>query len=608
MRIQKKTIFIILITILSIILSSYLWKHITLPYKENGIIGIYSINNYNSNNEILRYLFFILFPVFVYLSLQIYFNKFSYKNLFLRLKINEEFSNKNFNFLKLTKYFFIFFVLSEFLSAEFTLSKLDLFHEGQRLASAYKSFLDGSLWSGSYVTVGIFYETLSAKFIWQLFNHESIGLMRIADRFYILICKILVILLVYKITIFSNLRFFYKEFFFFLSSLILITYLFDYNTERNDAEYLLFRELPVLLISYFFFEIISKKKSSNLILFFLGSISILSILWSVDRGIVSNILIFLIIFYFIITTQFKNALILSISVLSFWILVFYILGNEFNFFIDNTFSLLSEINYIHGEIHATPLSLEPESIRFSKVLISIIFCLIISLNYFLIDKNNHSIQFKLALLLLAIISFLTYGYNLGRSGGIHLREVFGYSIFFITILVLHNFFHFLSKKDSLQYKSSLPKKFLLIAILSIISFFSLNISIENILDYKVRFVKYINLNDDFYLHKVDKELVKNARQLLNNYDCIQLFTNQAAYLYLFKKKNCTKYYFVWSVGSVAIQNKLIKDLKDTDIILTSEYDDKGHPTYKLPIVSSYINQNFSKIFESNNKRIILKKD
>ena len=39
MRIQKKTIFIILITILSIILSSYLWKHITLPYKENGIIG-----------------------------------------------------------------------------------------------------------------------------------------------------------------------------------------------------------------------------------------------------------------------------------------------------------------------------------------------------------------------------------------------------------------------------------------------------------------------------------------------------------------------------------------------------------------------------------------
>ena len=38
-----------------------------------------------------------------------------------------------------------------------------------------------------------------------------------------------------------------------------ISILFDYNTDRNDAEYLLFRELPILLTSYFFFSIISKK-------------------------------------------------------------------------------------------------------------------------------------------------------------------------------------------------------------------------------------------------------------------------------------------------------------------------------------------------------------
>ena len=134
-----------------------------------------------------------------------------------------------------------------------TVSKLDLFHEGQKLSSAYKSYLDGSLWSGSYVTISIFYETLSSKLIWNLFDQISIGLMRFAEIFYILICKILLVLIIFKIAQFSKLKSHYKNLFFIICSLILTQKLFDYNIERNDAEYLLFRELPILLLCYLFF-------------------------------------------------------------------------------------------------------------------------------------------------------------------------------------------------------------------------------------------------------------------------------------------------------------------------------------------------------------------
>ena len=53
----------------------------------------------------------------------------------------------------------LLFLILEFLSLNFPLNKLDFVHEGQNLSSAYRSFLDNSLWSGSYVTIGIFYET-----------------------------------------------------------------------------------------------------------------------------------------------------------------------------------------------------------------------------------------------------------------------------------------------------------------------------------------------------------------------------------------------------------------------------------------------------------------
>ncbi|MBC8305817.1 MAG: hypothetical protein H8E55_59900 [Pelagibacterales bacterium] len=540
MKIQKNNLIIIVSLFLSIMFSSYVWDLIKLPYKEVDIIGVYAENEYNAFNEILRYLFFILFPLIIFLSLQIHFNKFSFKNLIPQLQINQNIIYENNQTIRLTKIVIFAFIFAEFFSVDFTTIPLDLFHEGQRLSSAYKSLIDNSLWSGSYVTVGLFYETLSAKLIWQLFDHESIGLMRFADRIFILFCKILIVLIIYKIALFSKLKFFYKEIFFIICSLILIINLFDYHTQRNDAEYLLFRELPILLTTYLFFEIISKKDSNKLLILLFGPISFFSMLWSIDRGLICNVLVFSILIYFLITQKFKDGIVIFFSIFFSWLLAIFFLGNEFKFFLDNTFTLLKEINYVFGEIHVTPFGSGNDSFRAGKILIAIIFCLIISLNFFIQNNKNYSTQFKLSMLFLSIVSFLTYGYNLGRSGEVHLKEVFGYSIIFFVILIVGYFLQILSNKKLFFKKYTSRNSIFLLIFVTCIFTLSLNVNPSKILKFNKRFIQYINLEDQFYLDKAENSFLKDSNDIVKDYNCIQMFTNEIAYLYLLRKKNCTK--------------------------------------------------------------------
>ena len=614
MKIQKQNLVAITSLILSILFSSFIWDFIKLPYKEVNIIGVYSANEHNALNDVLRYLAFIFLPLSIFISLQFFYKKISFNTFFAQLNIKDNIYYKNLKLLNLILFFLIFLVFLEFLSIPFTLDKLDLFHEGQRLSSAYKSLKDNSLWSGSYVTVGIFYETLSAKFIWQLFNHESIGLMRFADRIFILLCKIFVILIIYKISIFTKLKSLYKEFFLIICSLILIPNLFDYHTSRIDVEYLSFRELPILILAYLFFEIISKKNPSKFFICSLGPISFLAMMWSIDRGLICNILIVIIFFYFLLNKQFKYSIIIILSVFCTWLLGWAFLQNEFNFFISNTFGLLKVINYIFGEIHATPFGSEPESFRSTKILMGVIFCLVVSFSLFTKNFSNNTFQFKTAMLFLSIISFLTYTYNLGRSGGSHLKEVFGYSIIFITIIIIGYLLQFISQKKILDKITRVQTNiFLLFFTLAI--FFSLhNINFKNISKFDERFSKYIKLDDDFFLNDDDIIFVKKTKIFVKDYKCIQMFTNEVAYLYLLKKTNCSKYYLAFSIGSIDEQKDFINHLQNVQIIITSQINDKGHPKFKLPLVKNYIEEKYSVLYEEDvlsslrNKRIILKKN
>ena len=71
---KDKTILILLITIL-IFFSSYIWNFINIPFRDNEILGDYSVNNHHSLNDSLRYLVFILIPITGYLFFKLLIEK-----------------------------------------------------------------------------------------------------------------------------------------------------------------------------------------------------------------------------------------------------------------------------------------------------------------------------------------------------------------------------------------------------------------------------------------------------------------------------------------------------------------------------------------------------
>ena len=202
---KKQNILTIIILLITIIISSLLWKFIEIPYVYKEVIN-HNLKNYNYLNDYIRYIFFISFPVISFILLRVYKKKFSIFKFTEELKIYEIPQKNNFGNLIYINYVLFIFLILEFLSINFPIFKLDLFHEGQKLSASFKSLNDDGLWSGSFIIIGIIHEILTTKFIWKIFNKESIGLMRYADLIYIFLCKLFIILIIYKISLISNLK------------------------------------------------------------------------------------------------------------------------------------------------------------------------------------------------------------------------------------------------------------------------------------------------------------------------------------------------------------------------------------------------------------------
>ena len=65
-----------ILTIAAIIIATFSWEKITLAYDiQNQIHGDYAINRYNANNDVLRFIFFISFPLIVFLLSYLTLNK-----------------------------------------------------------------------------------------------------------------------------------------------------------------------------------------------------------------------------------------------------------------------------------------------------------------------------------------------------------------------------------------------------------------------------------------------------------------------------------------------------------------------------------------------------
>lgn len=585
MKIIKNKILLYISVTFSFLLGCFFWDYINLEFTDPGIRGIYSDNQFNALNEIFRYAVFIFFPISTYLIYKFFLeNNYFDKIKFFFLTKEKSFSKK---IIYLNIYFsiIIFIVLLEFLSVNFPNHLIDTYHEGQKLSSAYKSFLDGSLWSGSYITVGIFYETLSSKFMWHLFGHISIGLARFAEVFYILVLKVNLIVLSYLITKHTTLKPILANLFFIINSIFLVS-LSDYNTASVDL--ITYREIPIIFLTILFL-MTSLLKNNFIVLILISLMSILSMLWGVDRGLVCNFLIILILLNFFLQKDFKKFFYILGLILLFWISFYLFNKVEFFYFFENTLLILKDFSYTYGIIHPIPFSDETNSFRATKTLFLIILSLTLSLGLIFTNKKYYTLQFKRILLFLAIIGTVSYIYALVRSDGPHIKQIFGYQIIFFSFFILNK----LLNKFPIKITSLIPA-ITILAIVTISLFFNI-IKPSKILSFKDRFVKYSYKPDSYFLSKEDNLIINELKFYKYLDSCFDLFTYDASILYLLRKKSCTKYYFVNSLGSKTNQKKYIKDIKaKTKYMIINGKTDYWDPIQKkYTIVNDFILNNFN---------------
>ena len=602
MKFQKKYIYIILLFFLSIFVCTLLWNSIRFEPSRYDIIGQYSFNNFNPLNEIVRYILFISLPFIIFFVSKIYFFKISYQDILESFKIKYE------KELVEKYHYYLFFLLIAYLFCElfsqnFPLHKIDIYHEGQRLSSAYKSLLDNSLWTGSFVTVGIIYETIGTKFIWGLFNKETIGLMRILDIFYVFFTKVLLVYLFFEISKYTKFDLKFKLLFFLLVTLMGLS-LISYNL--NSSGNIHFREIPILVTLLIIIK--SLDKSSFLLNLIFGFLSVFVYLWSLDRGIVFSLLLVLFCFFLIFNNRYRDFIYLIICISFFWFLFYFFETEEFKAFWINTYDVITELNYIHGIIHPTPFSDEQNSSRATKNLIVILFSVVFSTNFLLNRDNKNLNKFKFILFFLSIVSFLSYIYALGRTDGPHLKQTFGFPSIFLIITITYFILKIISDfiikiQKNFSYLNFIP----FIIVISMGLFF---LDYKNIFNYKERFLNYVDLSDDKFLSQEDNIFIKNASSILKNEECIQLFTNDAALLYLLKKPSCTKFYFFWSIGSEKNQKILINNSKNIKYAVSNGNTDQWSQPIEIknPILYNYIDKNFQIINKIGNRNILLKKD
>ena len=68
-----------ILLVVSIIICTFLWDKIKIPYDESNLIqGEYFFKKYNPNNEIIRFLIFIFIPLGIFLVTYLKFNEKTY--------------------------------------------------------------------------------------------------------------------------------------------------------------------------------------------------------------------------------------------------------------------------------------------------------------------------------------------------------------------------------------------------------------------------------------------------------------------------------------------------------------------------------------------------
>ena len=551
-------------------------------------MGIYSLNSYSAYNDTFRFLIYIFSPLifyFIYNFLIKYEKISAFQNL---LKINR-ITRNNYNEYIIILLLFLPFIFISFLSIDFPLYKLDIFHEGQLLSGATNHLQKLNFWNGSFLLTGLFYDQLNTVIAFKLFSIQSIGAYRMFQI--ILQYFTLILIVIFCLSLSKNIKI-KKD----LKRLFIIFFiLFALHLVKENFIY--YRHIPIILFLIFLNEItLNHTRKINYI--FLGIISSFAFFWSIDVGAYVFVTLFLFIIILIYNNKIKE---ISLVFLSFFILFMFsclfLEQGDFSSFVSNTLNQYKFNELYNGIIHPEPFSNQKDSARATKTFIVFILNGLILINIFFQRNKFISNEFYIFLILFYIISIFSYKTGLVRSDGGHIKLGSGFTVLLFVFLSMIKLFYFLEVKN-FTIKNILLKITIIITLIFITTLILLSgkNSLKNIISFKSSFFKTINKNDSYYLNKDYIEIVNELKYLTNNLECFQTFNYEPSIYYLIKKKSCTKYYQIFSIGSRSDQKIFINEMEEFNpkyILTGGNYENWGiKPSIRFPLINDYVTQKY----------------
>ena len=549
-----------LFLILGIIFSTMVWNFISVPYdNSNLIVGEYSQKKINPLNDTLRGLFFIFFPLLLYLIIFIKNNK---ANISTKL-----FQHKDIIKIKNIDYIcaiFIIFSILEFLSIDYRnlLAELDTHHEGTFLSAQLNFLAKSKIWTGTFFDYGFLGNSIGI-FFHYIFDEYSIGIQRFFYKFLILINKILIILICRKI-VNSIYALNFKEVLFFLLSLssLTLTSFYDHVIPFHPRIFL------YLIFTLLIFHISLSKKNNILISSIIGFFSLISILFYWDIGTYINVLLIFFLIYIFFIKRYDVFWNIFFSIILSWLIFYlFISNNEFKEFINQYLIIINISDYLLGMEFPQPFT--DNSTRHTKALLLIILSGAFLINFIFNKIKFENLESKFLLIFLFISSIIFFKSGLMRSDTPHIKYTSGIYTLLIFFFISYHLVYLINKLNFFKKITFIfnEKKYLytFTILISYLFFFQNNyFGFLNILDSSKNFQMITKIDDRKFLNDEYFKFIQEYKELIKDENCVQQFTDDNAIPYLVDKPTCTKYFVNAHIIENWTEKNFIDELKDSE--------------------------------------------
>lgn len=604
----KKILLYIGLTLV-ILVSSYIWNFISIPLlNKDGVIGYLTFKNFNPWNNTIRYFFFLSLPLLYYLVGSYLINKDKTINLVDLFKPCSK-KNKDFKFtdIKFIFYVLVILIFFDFLSSDLTTSPIDSYHLGDQLTPAINFFFYKNFWISSFLGRGS--DIFNPLLAWKIFGTETIGSLQFLKLIIIFFLKIFSIIFVFYLIQFFNFKKNLNIIFFTTLSLMILS-LSKFNDEVN---YLTDRDIFVIFFLIFFIKCFNSKKK----ILFTVAITLVSftslVFNTIDIGVYLLFVLFSYSFYLIFSRQLiAFATIILSSVIFFFIFILIFSFSELNSLMINIFSVIRNIDLLHGIEHPQPFFYSDEiqhGFRASKALLLQLFAGLLILTSVIYKENNYSINQKVFLIFLYLLCIVSYKNALGRSDSYHIKLCSDLQTIIISFYILILIQNLLNKYEFINFNKISS---LIISLILIFPFFFKNLNLENIYNFKNNATKFIYAGDKEFLTLEYQQNISKIEEIFKDETCFQNFTEDLSIPYLIKKPTCTKYLGSWLASGKTLEADYIKILK----IRKPKYILYSSPTFsfdnlntqkRLKYVNEYIINNYKPYKSFNGFDILSKK-